>query len=161
MAARSWYDSATTGAGSVIPPCRAQHAHPEADRWNATEHCASIRARVVNETFGNAGESAMRNFRWTLLSATTMVLPLLVLPLSASTSQAGPCPSPTGPEAAANAALGPSARQSVAAQMHRQPTVASVAAAEKKVVAGDAARSSDCPAAEKRGGPGYGDRESK
>jgi hypothetical protein len=45
--------------------------------------------------------------------------------------------------------------------MHRQPTVASVAAAEKKVDAGGVARSSDCPAGEKRAEPGYRDRESK
>ena len=103
----------------------------------------------------------MRNDRWALVSATTMVLPLLVLPLlvlSASSGQAGPCPSPEG---AAGAALGAGARQSVAAQLHRQPTAASVAAAEKKVVAGEQARSSDCPADEKRGEPGYGDRGSK
>jgi hypothetical protein len=121
------------------------------------------RPRVVTETYGNAGESAMRNYRRALLSAMTMSVPLLALALtlSASPGRAGPCPSQIGEAAAAKAALGPSAPQSVAAQMHRQPTAASVAAAEKKVAVGAAVRSSDCPAGEKRGAPGYGDRESK
>jgi hypothetical protein len=113
----------------------------------------------------------MRNYRWALLSAMTMpllapsllapsllALPLMTLP--ASTGRAGPCPSETAAAAAAKAALGPSARQSVAAQMHRQPTVASVAAAEKKVATGGASLP-DCRGGEARGGSGYGDRESK
>jgi hypothetical protein len=72
----------------------------------------------------------MRRYRLALLSAVTLSLPLLSLPLVATRSQPAPCPHDV---IAARGALGPSAPQSIAAQLHRQPTVASVAAAEKRL----------------------------
>ena len=72
----------------------------------------------------------MRNYRLMLLSAVT--IPLSLLPLSAPSSRAEPCPS----QIIARADLRLSAPQSVAAQMHYQPTVASVAAGQKRVFAG-------------------------
>ena len=73
----------------------------------------------------------MRQYRLALLSAVTLSLPLS-LTLVTTDTQAAPCPHDV---VAASLALGPSAPQSVAAQMHRQPTVASVAAAEKRLSA--------------------------
>lgn len=69
------------------------------------------------------------------------------LAMSLSSSTAGTCPLGDA-QLAARAALAPSAPQSVAAQMHHQPTMASVAAAEKKLaaVANGAARATNCHA---------------
>ena len=74
------------------------------------------------------------------------------LAVSLSSSHARPCPL-TDAQLAARAALGPSAPQSVAAQTHHQPTVASVAAAERKLAAAanGAARNTDCHAPEGQG----------
>ena len=88
----------------------------------------------------------MRHYRLALLSAVTLTLSpgpgvvtvgplslgLVALSLAATGSDAAPCPHEV---IAARAALGPTAPQSLAAQLHRQPTVASVAAAEKKLSA--------------------------
>jgi hypothetical protein len=62
------------------------------------------------------------------------VLSAVCLAVSLSISHAGPCPL-TDAQLAARGALLPSAPQSIAAQMHHQPTVASVAAAERKLAA--------------------------
>ena len=85
----------------------------------------------------------MRNYRLMLLSAVT--IPLSLSPLSASSSRAEPCPS----QIVARADLRLSAPQSVAAQMHHQPTVASVAAAEKRVFASAVGRMPGCAASKK------------
>jgi hypothetical protein len=68
----------------------------------------------------------MWNYRLVLLCA--LPIPLSLSLLSASSSRAERCPS----QIVARRDLGLSAPQSVAAQMHHQPTVASVAAAEKR-----------------------------
>lgn len=100
-----------------------------------------------------AGERAMRQYRPALLGAITLFRTTLspttlsprtssptvvvatlsvvtALSLAATAGHAEPCPHEV---VAARAALGPTAPQSLAAQMHRQPTVASVAAAEKRL----------------------------
>jgi hypothetical protein len=77
--------------------------------------------------------------RVTLLSAVALAVPL-------SNGYAGPCPLQIDPRLAARMALGPSAPQSIAAQMHHQPTVASVVAAEKKLAAAFGARMPACHA---------------
>lgn len=61
-----------------------------------------------------------------------LTLTLATLGLAATCGDAAPCAHEV---VAARAALGPSAPQSLAAQLHRQPTVASVAAAERRLVA--------------------------
>lgn len=95
----------------------------------------------------------MQNYRLALLSAVTLAL-------SASGSQAGPCPE-IAQGSAARPDLGFTAHQSVAAQMHRQPTAASVAAAQKEAAAGAPARPPGCPDSEKYGEPAEGDRGAK
>ena len=97
----------------------------------------------------------MRNYRLMLLSAVT--IPLTLSPLSASSSRAEPCPS----QIVARADLRLSAPQSVAAQMHHQPTVASVAAAEKRVFASAVGWMPGCAASKKHGKPKDGDRQQK
>jgi hypothetical protein len=82
----------------------------------------------------------MWNYRLVLLSA--LPIPLSLSPLSASSSRAERCPS----QIVARGDLGPSAPQSIAAQMHHQPTVASVAAAEKRVFTSALGRISGCVA---------------
>jgi hypothetical protein len=66
-----------------------------------------------------------------------MMLSAAALMASVSTSDAGLCPLQTDARLAARAraAIGPSAPQSIAAQMHFQPTAASVAAAEARLAA--------------------------
>jgi hypothetical protein len=63
------------------------------------------------------------------------LLSAAALTVSLSTSDAGVCPLPVDARLAARAkaALGPSEPQSIAAQLHFQPTAASVAAAEARL----------------------------
>jgi hypothetical protein len=89
-----------------------------------------------------------------------MLLSAAVSAVSLSNGHAAPCPSQAD-ALAAKPALGPSAPQSVAAQMHRQPTAASVAAAEKGAAAHAVARGTDCPALERHGEPAHGDHDAK
>jgi hypothetical protein len=80
------------------------------------------------------------------------VLSAVCLAVSLSSGHAGPCLL-TDAQLAARAALLPSAPQSIAAQMHHQPSVASVAAAERKLAAAayGIARITDCHAPEGHG----------
>ncbi len=74
----------------------------------------------------------MRKFRL-LLGAVTWTLPMFVIPPSAGHARL--CPAYIDPRLAARADLGPSLPQSIAAQLHHQPTPASVAAAENRLAA--------------------------
>jgi len=109
----------------------------------------------------------MRQYRLALLSAVTLTaslgvpglgvlslgpvsvgpvsLGLVTLSLAATAGDAAACPREV---IVARAALGPTAPQSLAAQLHRQPTVASVAAAEKRLGA-----AFGCPAEGREGRP--------
>lgn len=112
----------------------------------------------------------MRKYRLAPVSAVTLplvrvpdlrvlfLLALFLLTLSAPGSNAQPCSPGTGLPPAARSDPGLSGAQSVAAQMHRQPTAASVAAAQKKVAADASGRRPGCETAEKQGG---GDRGTK
>ena len=66
-----------------------------------------------------------------------MMLSAASLAASPSTSDAGLCPLQAAAQLAARsrAGIGPSAPQSIAAQLHFQPTAASVAAAEARLAA--------------------------
>ena len=85
---------------------------------------------------------SLKTLSLTSLSLTSLSLTGLSLPILATAAHAAPCPHEV---VAARAALGPSAPQTIAAQLHRQPTVASVAAAERRADAafGCAARHED------------------
>jgi len=86
----------------------------------------------------------MWNCRLVLPTAVTIFLSLS--PLSASSRRAERCPSPV----VARTDLALSAPQSIAAQMHHQPTVASVAAAEKRVFASAVGRMPGCAASSRK-----------
>jgi hypothetical protein len=64
-----------------------------------------------------------------------VMLSAVAMALSLSSSFARPCPRQIDAWLAARAAAGVSAPQSVAAMMHHQPTVGSVAAAEARLAA--------------------------
>jgi len=76
-----------------------------------------------------------QNANWTIPRLS--LLSAVALAVSLSTSDAGVCPLPIDARLAARAraALGPSEPQSIAAQLHFQPTAASVAAAEARLAA--------------------------
>ena len=69
-----------------------------------------------------------------------LILNAAALAVSISSSNAGPCPLQMRASIDARPAAWPSAPQSVAAMMHRQPTQASVAAAEEMLARFEAHR---------------------
>jgi hypothetical protein len=76
-----------------------------------------------------------RNATLTILQSTLLSTAVLVAAVSASSARICPLRIDAGAAARARAVLGPSAPQSIAAQLHFQPTAASVAAAEARLAA--------------------------
>jgi hypothetical protein len=88
------------------------------------------REPVLDAVAGKGTRNGRREFR-NMTIPRSILVSAAALALSLSNGCAAPCPS--GDALGARLAVGPSAPQSIAAQMHRQPTPASVAAARTRV----------------------------